>query len=164
VSLEIERRFLVELKSFVFSVLDGASVLRVEEKRKGFSGEVLSSQCTVWLASAMEVLLGFHGGDEVLIVRRGGNKDGWFLEVATNGMGGQRGYLRILEGRGGWCWHKFSGELRKAKYFLFAMVGCGFGSVFGGEEGWEGGGAKAGNGFELHGAFVCGGGEVVLVP
>jgi hypothetical protein len=43
----MERRFLVEAKSFVFSVLDGVSVLRVEEKRKDFSGEVLlSNQCT----------------------------------------------------------------------------------------------------------------------
>jgi hypothetical protein len=36
VSLEMERRFLMEAKSFVFSVLDGASMLRVEEMRKDF--------------------------------------------------------------------------------------------------------------------------------
>jgi hypothetical protein len=94
----MERRFLVESKSFVLSVLDGASVLWMEEKRKGFFGEVLlSNQCTIWLAATMETLLGFPGdkeffksfreGTKVLIVRRGGNKDGQFLEAATYGMG-----------------------------------------------------------------------------
>jgi hypothetical protein len=44
----MEMRFLVELKSFILSVLDGASVLRVEEKRNGFFGEVLlSNQCII---------------------------------------------------------------------------------------------------------------------
>jgi hypothetical protein len=43
----------VESKSFVLSALDGALVLQVEEKR--------SNQCTVWLVSTMEVLLGFLG-------------------------------------------------------------------------------------------------------
>lgn len=58
----MDRRFLVELKYFVLSVLDGVLVLQVEEKRKGFSSEVfLSNQCTVWLASMIEALLGFPG-------------------------------------------------------------------------------------------------------
>jgi hypothetical protein len=134
-------RFLVESKSFVFLVLDGASVLRVEEKRKGFFNEVLlSNQCTIWLALTMEILLGFPGdkefvksfrdGTKVLIVRRSGNKDGRFLEAATAyGMGGQRGILLILEGRGWWGRHKFADELRKAKDLFFAMVGCGSGSL-----------------------------------
>jgi hypothetical protein len=44
---EMDKRFIVEAKTFVFSVLDGSSVLRVEEKRKNFSGEViLSFQCS----------------------------------------------------------------------------------------------------------------------
>jgi hypothetical protein len=107
----MERRFLVELKSFVLLILDGASVLRVEEKREGFFGEVtLCNQCIAWLASTMEVLLGFpedkefvksfREGSKVLIARRGGNKDGRFLETATYGMGGRRGILLIPEGRG----------------------------------------------------------------
>jgi hypothetical protein len=102
----MERRFLVESKSFVPLVLDGASVLRVEEKRKGFLGEILlSNQCTAWLASTMDVLLGFPGdkefvksfteGMKVLIMRRGGNKDGRFLEAAAYGMGRRRGILLI---------------------------------------------------------------------
>jgi hypothetical protein len=137
----MERRFLVESKSFVLSVLDGASVLWVKEKRKGFFGEVLlSNQCTAWLASTMEVLLGFPGdkefvksfreGAKVLIVHRGGNKDGRFLEVAAYGMGTRRGILLIPEGRGGWVWHKFFGELRNAKDFLFARWGVGVGLCF----------------------------------
>jgi hypothetical protein len=37
----------------------------VEEKRKGLFGEVLlSNQCTAWLVSTMEVLLGFPGDKE----------------------------------------------------------------------------------------------------
>lgn len=40
-------------------------------------------------------------------------------------MGGQRGTIRIPEGRGGWCWHKFSVKLRKVSDFFLAMVGCG---------------------------------------
>jgi hypothetical protein len=39
----MERRFLMEAKSFVLLVLDGASVLRVEEKREGFFSEILLS-------------------------------------------------------------------------------------------------------------------------
>jgi len=34
----------------------------------------------------------------------------------------------IPEHRGGWGWHKFPGELRKASNFLSATVGCGSGS------------------------------------
>jgi hypothetical protein len=79
----------------------------------------------------MEVLLGFPGdkefvnsfreGTKVLIVRRGGNKDGRYLEAATYGMGGWRVILLISEGRGGWGWHKFAGELRKEKNTSFLL-------------------------------------------
>jgi len=83
----------------------------------------------------METLLGFPGeqefiksykeGLELLIARRGGNKDGQFLEVAVFGLGGRRGFVLIPEGRGGWGWRKFSGELSKNSAFLSAAVGCG---------------------------------------
>jgi hypothetical protein len=76
----------------------------------------------------LEVLLGvpeeqdfvrtFWEGSKVLITRRGGNKAGRFLEVATFGMGGQKGFILVPKGRGGWGWHKFSDELRKAIEFL----------------------------------------------
>jgi len=104
------------------------SVLRVEEKRKGFFDEaILSNQCFAWLVSTMGVLLGFPGdkGSKVMIVRRGGYKDGRFLEAAAFGMGYWREILLIPEGRGGWGWHKFSSELRKASDFLSATMGCG---------------------------------------
>jgi hypothetical protein len=45
--VEMEKSFIVESKIFVFSVLDGVSMLRVGEKRKSFSGEIIiSSQCS----------------------------------------------------------------------------------------------------------------------
>jgi hypothetical protein len=47
------------------------------------------------------------------------------LEAAAYGLGGRRGIILIPEGHGGWGWHKFSGELRKASEFLYAKVGCG---------------------------------------
>jgi hypothetical protein len=60
----------------------------------------------------IDVLLGFPGdkefvksfreGTKVLIVSRGGNKDGRFFETAAYGMGGRRGILLIPKGRGGW--------------------------------------------------------------
>lgn len=58
VSLEMERRFLVETKSFVLSVSDSTSVLRVEEKRKGFSGVVL-------LGKLYTALLGDNDGGSI---------------------------------------------------------------------------------------------------
>jgi hypothetical protein len=135
----MERRFLVGSKSFALSVLEGASVLRMEEKRQGFyCTVVLSIQCSAWFALMMESLLGFPGdqefiksfreGSKILIACRVGNKDGRFLKAVAYGLGGRRGIILILEGRGGWGWHKFFGELRKASDFLFATVGCGSGS------------------------------------
>jgi hypothetical protein len=51
----MEKRFIVESKTFVFSILDGASRLRVGEKRRTFSGEiVINSRCSEWLALTME--------------------------------------------------------------------------------------------------------------
>jgi hypothetical protein len=48
---EMELSFIVESKTFVFSVLDEASTLRVGEKRKSFSRKIfISSSCSEWLA------------------------------------------------------------------------------------------------------------------
>jgi len=88
VCFEMGKSFVVESKTFVFSVLDGASVLRVEEKRKSFSGElILSSQCSEWLASTLEILLdfledqdfikSFREGSQVLIAWKCGNQTNW---------------------------------------------------------------------------------------
>jgi len=135
----MEKSFIVESKTFVFSVPDGASMLRVGEKRKSFSGEIIiSSQCSEWLATMLEILLGhpedqdfiksFKEGLKILIARRGGNQAGRFLEVVAFGMGGWKGFIVIPEGRRGWGWLKFSDELRKARDYLFAKTGCGPGS------------------------------------
>jgi hypothetical protein len=135
----MDKNFLVESKSFTFSVLGGASTLRVEEKRKNFLGVViLNAQSSEWLASTLEVLLGlpaeqdcvksFREGSKVLIARRGGNKAGRYLEAATFGLGGRKGSIVIPEGYGGWGWLKFFDELRKVVDFFSVSVGCGLGS------------------------------------
>jgi hypothetical protein len=58
----MDKIFLAESKSFTFSVLGGASTLRVEEKRKNFLGVVfLNAQSSEWLASTLEVFVGSSG-------------------------------------------------------------------------------------------------------
>jgi hypothetical protein len=99
---------------------------------------VLSPQCFEWLVSTLEVLLGLpdeqdfvkflREGSKILIARRCENKAGHFLEASSFGMGGQKGFILIPEGRRGWGWHKFSGELRKAVDYFSDLVGCGLGS------------------------------------
>lgn len=132
----MEFSFIVESKTFVFSVLDGASMPRVGKKRKSFCGEIfISPSCSELLASTLEILVGFpedqvfiksfREGLRVLIARRGCNQAGRFLEAASFGMGGRKGFILIPEGRGGWGWIKFSDELRKAIDSLSALVGGG---------------------------------------
>jgi hypothetical protein len=105
------------------------------EEKSFFGAIVLSTQCSDWLASTLETLLGFSGdhdfvksfreGSKLLIAHRGENKAGRFLEAAAYGLGGRRGLILIPEGRGGWGWRKFSGELRTVSVSL--SVGCGLG-------------------------------------
>jgi hypothetical protein len=147
---EMEKSFIVESKSFIFSALEGATRLKVGEKRNNFFGEfVISVQCSEWLVSSMESLLGypedivliksFREGSKLTIARRDSNQAGRFLEVAVFGLGGRKGLILIPEGRGGWGWLKFSEKLRKAAIFLSTNVGCEHGSSLasfktGGEE------------------------------
>jgi len=74
-------------------------VLRLEEKRKTFSGVVvLGSLCSPWLVSTVKEALKLPGVEDfvkslrkdskVLIVRRGGNQAGRFMEVASFAIGG----------------------------------------------------------------------------
>jgi hypothetical protein len=89
------------------------SVVRLEERRKSFSELVLlSAQSLEWLALTMENLQwcpeekdfirSLREGSKVLIVRRGGNAAGRFLEVAVFGVGGRRGIIFIPDvGMGG---------------------------------------------------------------
>jgi hypothetical protein len=125
----MERWCCVEFKTFVFTVVERASVVRLEERRKFFSGLViLSAQCIGWLASTMENLQwfprekdfirSFREGSKVLIVRRGGNTAGRFLEVAVYGAGGLRGNIFIPKGRDGRGWRSFVLELGKISAFL----------------------------------------------
>jgi hypothetical protein len=44
-------------------------------------------------------------------------------------VGDRRGFIVIPEGRRKWGWLKFSDELRKARDYLSAKAGCGFGSL-----------------------------------
>jgi hypothetical protein len=99
---------------------------------------ILNCQSSEWLASMLEVLLGlpeeqeivksFREGSKLLIARRGGNKDGRFLEVSSFGLGGQKGFIVIPKGRGGWSWIKFSDELRKIVDFFSGPMDSGSGS------------------------------------
>jgi hypothetical protein len=80
------------------------------------------------LLEEQEIVKSFREGLKLLIARRGGNKDGRFLEVSSFGLGGRKGFIVIPEGRGGWGWIKFSDELRKVVDFLSGPVGSGSGS------------------------------------
>jgi hypothetical protein len=108
----LESRFFVEAKTFVFSAVERKSKLRVEERRKGFSGTVcLGSLNVAWLISKVEEVIRDPGDEEfvksfrdeskAIILWRGGNKAGRFLEVAVYAEGGQRGLVMFPEGRGG---------------------------------------------------------------
>jgi len=80
------------------------------------------------LPEEQEIVKSFREGSKLLIARRGGNKDGRFLEVSSFGLGGRKGFIVIPKGRGGWGWIKFSDELRKVVDFLSSLVGSGSGS------------------------------------
>jgi hypothetical protein len=128
----MERRFSVEAKSFSFTVNLSRSILRLEEKRKGFGGFLsLRIKCSDWLADAVEEAVKFQRKEEfarsfrgkvrVLKIRIGSNKAGCFLEVAVFVEGGQKGVIRISEGRGGWSWQRFVDELRSLITQLVAL-------------------------------------------
>jgi hypothetical protein len=134
----MERWCCVEAKTFVFTVVEGASVVRLEERRKSFFGPVLlSAQSIEWLALTVENLQwcleekdfirSFREGSKVLIVRRGGNAAGRFLEVAVYGVGGRRGIIFIPEGRDGRGWRSFVLELDKISAFLKVPLRFGVG-------------------------------------
>jgi len=126
----------MEAKLFVFTVVEGASMVRLEERRRNFSRLVrLGAQSVGWLVSTMESLLWYPGdkdfvrsyreGSKVLIVRRGGNADGRFLEVAAYAVGGRRGIIYFPEGYEGRGWRKVVIELGKVRDFLKIPDGYG---------------------------------------
>lgn len=109
----MEMNFPVESKSFSISILEGASMVRLEEKRKNLGAIVLSTQCFDWLASTLEILLGFprdqdfvksfREGSKLLIAHRCENKAGRFLEAAAFGLGGWKGFILIPKGHREWA-------------------------------------------------------------
>ena len=118
----MERRFLVEAKSFSFLAKKGNAVLRLEEKQKGLGGFILLGiKSSDWLANAVEeameaqrkedFAITFRDEVRVLKVRMESNKAGCFLEVAVFVEGGRKGVIRLPKGRGGWGWRRFMGEL-----------------------------------------------------
>jgi hypothetical protein len=128
----MERRFSVEAKSS-FSANTGKSVLRLDEKRKGFGGYIsLGIQCLDWLADTVEEALVFQGKEDfaksfsdevrVLKVRKGSNKAGCFLEVAVFFKGSRKGVIRLPKGRGGWGWRRFVDELWHLVVLFVAKV------------------------------------------
>jgi predicted Ser/Thr protein kinase len=108
----MECRFSVEAKSFLFTANFGKSLLRLEEKRKGFGGFLsLGIKLSDWLADKVEEAVksqrkedfarSFCDEARVLKIRTGSNKARCFLEVVVFVDGGRKGVLRLPEGRGG---------------------------------------------------------------
>jgi hypothetical protein len=128
------RRFFVEAKSFELSVGEGASVLRLEEKRKGLSNVLCLGLLGVgWLASTVENLVAelgskvfaksFREGPKKFIAQRNSNSFGRFLEVVMYLEGGRRSRIVIPEGRKGFGWRRFADELSKVKVVLEDLMG-----------------------------------------
>jgi hypothetical protein len=106
----MERWFSIEAISFCFSIKEGFSDLRLEERRKKFVGFIFaSSPCAAWLRDTVEaatqvkedISKSYCEGDKVLMVHGGSNKAGRYLEVSVYAKGGRKGVLRIPEGRFG---------------------------------------------------------------
>jgi predicted Ser/Thr protein kinase len=109
----MERCFSEEAKSFLFTANTSKSILRLEDKRKGFSGFLsLGIKLSNWLVDKVEEALesqrkedfarSFREEARVLKIRMGSNKAGCFLEVAVFVEGGRKGVIKLPEGCGGW--------------------------------------------------------------
>jgi hypothetical protein len=120
----MERSFSVEAKSFRLSAKIGSPNLRLEERRKGFVGFIFASvQCSEWLVETVEsaiqarvkeeIAKTFREGDKAMMVHGGVNKAGRYLEVSFLAVGGRKGVIWLPEGRLGWGWRRFAGELRR---------------------------------------------------
>jgi hypothetical protein len=129
----MECRFVVEAKTFSFSVISGKAMLRLEEKRKRFGGFILlGGKSSVWLADMVEEATGVPKKGEfarsisdegrVLKIRLGSNRAGCFLEAAVFVEGERKGVIRLPEGRGGWGWRRFAEELRPLSALLVEKV------------------------------------------
>jgi hypothetical protein len=83
----------------------------------GFHGEEVLRN-----AVSKDFIKSYREGSKVTIVRRCGNRFGWFLEVAVYAVGGWRGMTLFLEGRDWRGQSPVSRELSKALAFLEATV------------------------------------------
>jgi len=103
----MERRFSVEAKALYFSVKADVSEIRLEERRKEFSGFIfLGLQCFVWLLATVEEALkelvkkdfvkSYRKYVKALMVCGGGNKANCYLEVATYAEDGRKGVVCVL--------------------------------------------------------------------
>ena len=117
----MEWRFSIEAKVFYFSVKEGSTVLRLEERRKQILGFIFaSSPFASWLVDTVEaaclvkedITKSFCEGNKVCMVHGGASKVGRFLEVSVYAEGGRKGVLWLLEGRFGRGWRCFVDELR----------------------------------------------------
>jgi hypothetical protein len=79
----------------------------------------------LWFPGEKDFVRSFKEGSKVLIVWRGGNVAGRFLEVAVYYLGGRRGIIYIPEGYDGRGWSRFVLELGKIRDFLKIPVGHG---------------------------------------
>jgi len=79
----------------------------------------------LWLLREKDFVRSFREGSKVLIVRRGGNAVGRFLEMTVYVVGGRRGIIFIPKGRDGRGWSRFILELGKVRDFLKAPAGQG---------------------------------------
>jgi hypothetical protein len=128
----MERCFSVEAKRFSFSVKSEGSVLRLEDRRKGFCGVIfLGLQGSAWLLATVEEASEASSKDfvkylredvKVLMARGGENKSGRFLEVTVFAEGGRKGAIWLPKGRKGGGWARVAGELRKMINFLGPKV------------------------------------------
>jgi hypothetical protein len=116
--------FFIEAKSFCFTAKDGFPDFRLEEKRKGYVGAILvSPPASNWLVDSLEEAClipvkvdfakSYREEGKALMVHRGGNKVGRFLQVGIYVEGGRKGVICILEGQSGNGWRQFVNELRR---------------------------------------------------
>ena len=59
-----------------------------------------------------EIAKTYREREKAMMVHGGGNKARRFLEVLVLAEGGRKGVIWLLEGRFGWGWWWFVGELR----------------------------------------------------
>jgi len=129
------------MERFLFSVEEGKSVSRMEERREGFLGFVLLGlQCTTWVVAAVKEALQSQGVEDFVrsfpkdskawIIRKGWNKDGCFLELVVYVVVDPRGFISFPEGRGGRGWNRVVDELCKVMIFLKTTSGSSLVGVF----------------------------------